>query len=117
MKLSEIIDILSAEIYTKNIDFDISFDYGRASDLLSDVLRDDVLRNPTHNCIFLTGLINLQVIRTAEMMDVKGIVFVRGKKPSKEMIELASAHDIILLGTKYKLYKCCGLLYSHGLHD
>lgn len=116
MKLSQIIQLLSAEVYTKNVDLNLSFDYGRASDLLSDVLRDDVLRDPTHNCIFLTGLVNLQVIRTAEMMDIQAIVFVRGKQPSKEIIDLATKNGIILLGTKYKLYKCCGLLYSHGLH-
>lgn len=112
MKLSEIINILSTKPYTNNVDCNLSIESCRASDLLS-----DVLRNPTDHSIFLTGLINLQVIRTAEIMDIRVIVFVRDKKPSQEMIELASSNGIILLGTEYKLYKCCGLLYSHGLRD
>ncbi|QZY56146.1 hypothetical protein [Crassaminicella profunda] len=112
MKLSEIISILSAKTYTDPFDLDISIEFCRASDLLS-----EVLINSKDHTILLTGLINTHVIRTAEILDIKAIVFVRGKKPSKEMIELASNTGVILLGTDYKLYKCCGLLYSHGLCD
>ncbi|KXG75418.1 hypothetical protein [Thermotalea metallivorans] len=112
MKLSEIADILSAEIHTKEVDLNINIECGRASDLLS-----DVLRNPMENSVLLTGLVNVQVIRTAELMDIRAIVFVRDKKPSEEMIALANASNIALLSTKYRLYRCCGLLYSHGLLD
>ncbi|TCO72289.1 hypothetical protein [Marinisporobacter balticus] len=112
MKLSEIIAILSAKSYTNNVDLNLSIASCRASDLLS-----DVLRNPIDNSILLTGLINTQVIRTAEIMDILVIVFVRNKKPSKEIMQLALNNDIILLGTEYKLYECCGLLYSHGLRS
>lgn len=112
MKLSEIIDILSATIYSTPIDIDMSIESCRASDLLS-----DVLRNPIDHSILLTGLNHLQVVRTAEMMDIKAIVLVRDKKPSQEMIGLASSNGIALLSTKYKLFKCCGLLYSRGLRE
>lgn len=112
MKLKEIIDILSAEIHTHDIDLEMDVEHGRASDLLS-----DVLRYQAENSILLTGLINPQVIRTAEMMDIRAIVFVRDKDPTEEMIELANASGIALLSTEYKLFKCCGLLYQHGLDE
>ena len=50
-------------------------------------------------------------------MDISTIVFVQNKKPSQDMINLALTNDIVLLGTEYKLYECCGLLYSHGLRS
>ncbi|WZL74265.1 hypothetical protein QBE52_05880 [Clostridiaceae bacterium 35-E11] len=112
MKLSEIIDILSATIHSDPIDLDIPIESCKASDLLS-----DVLKNPIDHSILLTGLNHLQVVRTAEMMDIKAVVFVRNKKPSQEMIRLASINGIALLSTEYKLFKCCGLLYSHGLRE
>jgi len=81
------------------------------SDLMSDVLafvKDQAL--------LLTGLINPQVVRTAEMMDMKAIVFVRGKTPSPEIIELASESGIVILSTSYPLYISCGKLYASGLN-
>jgi len=63
----------------------------------------------------LTGLTNLQVIRTAEMVDLNAIVFVRGKKPSEEIIDMAKKHDIILMRTEKILYTACGKLYEKGL--
>lgn len=112
MKLSRIIEILDAEVYTHRNNLDMTFQHGKASDLLS-----DVLRFPAENSLLLTGLMNLQVVRTAEMLDIKGIVFVRSKKPSQEIIDLADELDIILMGTRYNLYKSCGLLYHYGLID
>ncbi|MBB6216277.1 hypothetical protein HNQ80_002376 [Anaerosolibacter carboniphilus] len=112
MKLSEIIELLSAKVYTEPIDLDMDIEYGRASDLLS-----DVLRSPMENSVLLTGLVNVQVIRTAELMDIRAIVLVRDKEPSPEMIELATESNITLLGTEYKLYRSCGLLFSRGLLD
>ncbi|MFZ5969160.1 MAG: hypothetical protein ACOYVK_18545 [Bacillota bacterium] len=112
MKLSDIVEILSADLCTSNADFNMDILYGRASDLLS-----DVLRFPMENAVLLTGLVNPQVIRTAEMVDIKAIVFVRDKVPTEEMIELAEELGIILMTTKHKLYRCCGLLYNQGLFD
>ena len=60
------------------------------------------------------GLINPQVIRTAEMMDIKVIIFVRGKRPTECMINLASK-GIILMSTKHPMFTACGKLYSEGL--
>lgn len=78
-------------------------------------LMSDVLAFVKDQSLLLTGLINSQVIRTAEMMDIVAICFVRGKTPPEDVIELAKDKDITLLQTEHPLYTACGLLYSEGL--
>ena len=80
------------------------------SDMMS-----DVLAYVKDQSVLLTGLVNSQVIRTAEMMDMVCIVFVRSKMPSEEMIELAKDSGIALLATDKRLYEACGKLYEGGL--
>ncbi|NLM12970.1 MAG: hypothetical protein GX209_04410, partial [Epulopiscium sp.] len=80
------------------------------SDLMS-----DVLAFVKEKVILLTGLVNPQVVRTAEMMDIKAIVFVRGKKVSQDVLELAESKNMVILATQHPLYISCGLLYSNGL--
>ena len=65
--------------------------------------------------MLLTGLINPQVIRTAEMVDMKAIVFVRGKEPTEEILELAREAGIAILATKLPMYISCGKLYEAGI--
>ena len=65
--------------------------------------------------VLITGLVNTQVIRTAEMMDMICIVFVRSKEPTPEMIELARESGIVLLATEKRMYEACGILYTNGL--
>jgi hypothetical protein len=80
------------------------------ADLMSDVMafvKDRVL--------LLTGLVNPQVIRTAELLDIHCIIFVRGKNPSLDMIDMAKEADIILGGTKLPMFLACGKLYEAGL--
>jgi hypothetical protein len=80
------------------------------ADLMSDVMafvKDRVL--------LLTGLVNPQVIRTAELLDIHAIIFVRGKSPSRDMIDMASESDIILAGSKLPMFLACGKLYEAGL--
>ncbi len=80
------------------------------ADLMSDVMafvKDQVL--------LLTGLINIQVIRTAILMDIQAICFVRGKKPNQEMIEMAKENGIALLSTKLPMFLACGKLYEAGV--
>ena len=80
------------------------------SDMMSDVLafvKDQAL--------LVTGLCNPQVIRTAEMMDIMCIAFVRGKRPDEKMIELAKDRDICLLATKHTMFTSCGILFQNGL--
>ena len=63
----------------------------------------------------LTGLVNPQVVRTAEMMDMKVIVFVRGKVPGDAILDLARELDIVVLKTELEMFTSCGKLYQAGL--
>jgi hypothetical protein len=81
-----------------------------AADLMSDVLCYDVSRG-----LLITGLINPQIVRTAEMADVSAILMVRDKKPLPETIQLAEETDIPLMGTPITMFEACGRLYAAGL--
>jgi hypothetical protein len=74
-----------------------------------------VLAFVKENCLLLTGMVNAHVVRTAEMLDVPCIVFVRGKVPTQDMIELAVQTGVTLLTCEYTLYEACGRLYQNGL--
>ena len=78
-------------------------------------LMSDVLAYVKDQAVLLTGLVNPQVIRTAVMMDMVCIVFVRSKLPSEEMLALAKESGIVVMATDKRLYEACGLLYSNGL--
>ena len=80
------------------------------SDMMS-----DVLAYVKDQSVLLTGLVNPQVIRTAEMMDMRCIVFVRSKQPSPAMVELACESGIAVLTTSKRMYEACGILYANGL--
>ncbi len=109
MKASEIRKILSAESFNdRGTDFEVECGFG--CDLMS-----DVLAFVNTDTVLLTGAVNPQVIRTCEVVDIHVIVFVRGKKPSEDIIELANCADITLLGTDHSLYDACGILRSSGL--
>ena len=78
-------------------------------------LMSDVLAFVKDQAVLLTGLVNPQVIRTAEMMDMICVVFVRSKVPTQEMIDLARESGIVLMVSDKRLYEACGLLYQNGL--
>lgn len=111
MLLSEIKNVLGAEFLGCDetlLEKDIKTAFG--SDLMS-----DVLAFVDEQTMLLTGLINSQVIRTAEMMDITAICFVRGKTPAEDVIELANEKDIAILTTPKTMYTSCGLLYKNGI--
>ena len=110
MKISEVKEIINAEICSGEDFLEREVNSAFGSDLMS-----DVLAFVENQALLLTGLVNSQVIRTAEMMDIKNIVFVRGKMPSEEMIELANEYSMVLMSTKDTLYTASGKLYSAGL--
>ncbi|MDD2331899.1 MAG: transcriptional regulator, partial [Candidatus Cloacimonetes bacterium] len=83
-----------------------------ASDLISDILM--CTKEPT---MVLTGLTNTQVIRLADMIDIVAIVFVRGKRPAQELVEMATERSLLLITTKMTLYRSSGLLYNSGLRS
>lgn len=110
MKISEVKRILNADVLCgdQHMENEVSCAFG--SDLMSDVLA--FVKGKT---LLLTGLTNQQVIRTAEMADLSVIVFVRGKKPEIEIVELAMENNLVLLLTRDTMYTASGKLYSNGL--
>ena len=110
MMMNELITLLEARLLcgspTNPHDFSSAF----AGDMMS-----DVLAYGQGQSLLLTGLLNQQVIRTAEMLDMHCIVFVRGKVPSPEVLALAEEKDIAVLSTEYGMFASCGLLYRAGL--
>lgn len=110
MILEKIKKILEAEIITGAKDLQMEIKMGCGCDLMSDVLA--FIKS---NSLLLTGLTNPQVIRTAEMADIKAVCFIRGKKPGKETIELAKSKNIPLLLTDLPMFEACGRLYKEGL--
>ncbi|MBR5453618.1 MAG: hypothetical protein IKV54_06020 [Clostridia bacterium] len=110
MKIKEIIDLLDAEVYAGEELIDSEVHSACGSDMMS-----DVLAYVKDQAVLLTGLLNTQVVRTAEMMDMHCIVFVRGKVPTDEIRALAESSGIALLSTKERMYVACGRLYAAGL--
>lgn len=110
MKLSEVKKILDARVFSGEDLLDLEVNSACGSDLMS-----DVLAFVKDRALLLTGLINPQVIRTAEMMDITAIVFVRGKCPDETIIEMAEAKNILLMSTEQPLYIAAGMLYTSGL--
>lgn len=110
MTLKEIKELLQAEVITGIDSLDLEIEFAGGSDLMSDVL---AFGKP--GILLLTGLSNAQSVRTANIIDAKAIVYVRGKKPDKMGIEEAREKGIPLLSTKYMMFTACGLLFCHGL--
>lgn len=110
MKICTIKDLLEADVICCEEGLEQHVYSACGSDMMS-----DVLAFVKDQAVLITGLINSQVIRTAEMMDMNCIVFARSKMPTAEMIELAKESGIVLLATKKRLYEACGILYSNGL--
>ena len=110
MTIGEAVKIVEGQFYCGEDSSDTEIISACGADLMSDVMafvKDRV--------VLLTGLVNPQVIRTAELLDIRCIIFVRGKTPSRDMIELASQSEIILGGTKLSMFIACGKLYEAGL--
>jgi predicted transcriptional regulator len=110
MTLQEVKKILNAQMIITPQDPQMEVKMACGSDLMS-----DVLAFIKEESLLLTGLTNLQVVRTAEMANIKALVFVRGKKPDRETIALATAQKIPILLTNLPMYEACGRLYQNGL--
>lgn len=110
MNIEQIKQITSAQSLCGSAEPDDNVSRAFASDLMSDVLTLD-----TDQLLLITGLCNLQTIRTAEVADVRYILFARGKKATNEMIELARQNSMTLLETNYSVFHVSGLLYAAGI--
>ena len=111
MKIITMKELLDAEVVCNEDGLSRHVYSACGSDMMS-----DVLAYVKDQAVLLTGLVNSQVIRTAEMMDMVCIVFVRSKEPTEEMIELAKESGIVLLKTSKRMYEACGKLYMNGLN-
>ncbi len=111
MKIRKLQELLNAKVLCceDKLDREVCSAFG--CDLMSDVLTS----YSTDKTVLLTGLVNSQVIRTALMMDIGCIIFVRSKAPNEEMIELAEENGIVMMSTDRTLYTTSGILYSQGI--
>ncbi len=110
MKLTEIIDLTNATLVAGNTDENHDLQKAFSSDLMSDVLTLD-----DDHMLLITGLSNVQLVRTAEMADIEVVVLARNKKATPEMIELANENGLVLLETPYSIFRTSGILYTNGL--
>lgn len=110
MTLKEVKEVLEAEVVSGSENLEMKIEMGCGSDLLS-----DVLAFIKANALLLTGLTNPQVVRTAEVSDIRAICFVRGKRPSEETVALAKDRNLPLLSTTLPMFEACGRLYKAGL--
>ena len=111
MRLIEVVELLDAKVICGNINNgNVETFWAVAADLMSNIMLD-----APDDCLLITGLVNPQVVRTAEMMNVKGIILVKGKKATNGMIALAEEKDIIILEADVPMFVACGKLYANGL--
>lgn len=110
MKIYEIRDLLKADVLVGDNQLDTSVVAAGGADLMA-----DVLSAVAKEAVLLTGLTTEQVLRTAKIAEVACVVFVRGKKPDRAVMELAQSLDLPVLRTKYSLFVASGRLYMNGL--
>ena len=110
MKIQKIKDLLDATVLCGEDKLDGDVKSACGCDMMS-----DVLAFVKDQAVLITGLCNPQVVRTAMMMDMRCIVFVRGKEPTTDIVNLARDAGIVVLATELRMYVACGLLYSEGL--
>lgn len=110
MKVSQVVQILQAEVLCGEENFDLDIPYAVASDMMSDVLVcNDADR------LLVSGLCTVHTVLTAQILDLHAIVFVRGKRPTADMLAVAKQNGITILCTGMSMYNTCGELYKHGM--
>ncbi len=110
MNVKEVAKLLDAKILCGEENLETEVHDACGSDMMSDVLA--FVKN---QAVLLTGLVNIQVVRTADMMDMVCIVFVRGKMPDEDMLALAKRKGMVLLSTEQRMFTACGILWDNGL--
>ena len=111
MKMKEILTLLGGRLLCGAPQDDHEFTSAFASDMMS-----DVLAYAKDQPVLLTGLNNPQAVRTALMLDMRCVIFVRGKDPAEAVVDLARQSGIALLATPLTMYEAGGRLYAAGLH-
>jgi len=110
VKLSQIAQVLQAEILCGKQNLDLDIPYAAASDMMSDVLVcNDADR------LLISGLCTVHTVLTAQILDLRAIAFVRGKRPTPEILQTAEENGITLLSTELSMFQACGELYKQGM--
>ena len=110
MTIQDMVTVLSARVLRGDDKLDTPVYTACCSDLMS-----DVLAFVDEKTVLITGLTNQHVIRTSEMLDLKCLVFVRGKVPTEDILESADEQGLVVITTKMTAFSACGLLYEAGL--
>nr|WP_321500430.1 DRTGG domain-containing protein [uncultured Dethiosulfovibrio sp.] len=111
MRLDQLADFIDAEVvHGQEMLESIEIEQVYGADLMSDVL---AFAQP--GSLLLTGLTNIQIVRTAQMMDLPAVVFVRGKYPQKEAVDLAISLDMPVMVCHKSMFEACGILFREGL--
>ena len=111
MTVEDVRAVLGARVLVGKEHLDREVRTACGSDMMSDVLAF----SKDHG-VLLTGLVNPQVVRTAEMLDIVCIIFIRGKKADEKLLDMARERDLVVLETGHRMFTACGLLYEAGLH-
>lgn len=111
MKLTEIIKLTDSKVVAGNTDKNLDVQKAFSSDLMSDVLTLD-----EDNILLISGLTNVQLVRTAEMADIEVVLLARDRVASEEMIELANENGLVVLETPFSIFRASGVLYKNGLN-
>lgn len=109
MTILDIGKLLDCEIILGDQNLTLSFKKVYAGDLMS-----DILTRPNPGALLLSGLVSSQVVRTSKIANIGAIVFVRGKKPTKETQKLAEQYKVPLLTTELSMFEACGILFSNN---
>ena len=110
MTTKDIAEIINGRVVCCEEKISESVEYAFSSDLMSDVLKVD-----KENILLITGLANLQVIRTSEMAEINCIVFARNKRINGDLISLAKENGIVLIESPFSVFHISGELYKAGI--
>jgi predicted transcriptional regulator len=110
MNLSEIIELVNGTVLNPAVGTNVKIRGGCGADLMS-----DVLASSQPKAVLLTGLTNPQVVRTAQIAEIRAIVFVRGKQPQSETLDIATQENIPLISSPFGMFELCGRLHRAGL--
>ncbi len=110
MKLRQVIELVEGRVVSEGANLEMEVTHGAGADLMS-----DALRFARENVLLITGLTNPQAVRTAEMVGIRAVLFVRAKLPPPETVAIARQAGIVLMATRYTMYEASGLLFQAGL--
>lgn len=110
MKLSKVVELLDAIVVCGEAYLERDVRFGFASDLMSDVLTLN-----TDNMLLITGMSNMQTIRTAEMADIEQILVVRNKAVTSDMCKVAEENNVVILSCSRSMFRAVATLGEAGL--